>query len=96
MSTYRVSMECTIEIHDEAQAQALAAESMSRRIRQTHTPGTHVGTSSGESPEVAIYGLSQEMPATALMIALEVLWRGAATVPWLEISDVDVSSSSVP
>jgi hypothetical protein len=90
MGKHRVSLEFDIEIHDEASAQALAAASLTRRVQHSEARGLRPRTSDGESPEVAIHAVTQAPPAAAILIALEVLRRGAATVPWVAISDVDV------
>jgi hypothetical protein len=91
MSTFRIRMEFDIEIHDDAQGRALAAASMNRRVRQSEARGHTAVTSRGESPEVAVHGAAQGMRAAAMMLALEILRRGAVTLPWVTITDVDVT-----
>lgn len=92
MSKYRVSLQFDIEMRDEAQAKAFAAASMYQRVRRLEAEGVHGVTPRGESPEVAIYGDAQEATAAAAMVALEILRRGASTLPWLMIGEVDVTS----
>jgi hypothetical protein len=92
MSKCRVSLQFDMEFGDEAQAKGFAAASMNRRVQQIEAQGVRGATSRGESPEVAIHGAAQATQAAAAMIALELLRRGASTLPWLVISEVDVMS----
>ena len=92
MSKYRVTLQFDIELQDEARARELAAASMYQRVQHIEAEGVHGVTSHGESPEVAIHRATQEGQAAAAMVALEVLRRGASTLPWLVIGEVDVTS----
>ena len=92
MSKCRVSVQFDMEFGDEEQAKGFAAASMNRRVQQIEAHGVRGATSRGESPEVAIHGAAQATQAAAAMIALELLRRGASTLPWLVISEVDVMS----
>ena len=94
MSTCRVSLQFDVEFHDEAQAKALAAASMNTRVARLEAEGLQGVTSRGESPEVAIHRAAQGAEAVAAMVALELLRRGASTLPWLVITEVDVMSES--
>ena len=87
---HRVRLEFDVEILDEEQAKALAAASMGRRVQDSENAGLQPSTSRGQSPEVAVHAVVQDMRAVSVMLALELLRRGAATLPWLEITDVDV------
>ncbi|MGK5111126.1 MULTISPECIES: hypothetical protein [unclassified Geodermatophilus] len=93
MTKFRVSLEFDLDIGDDAQARALAADSMQRRVRAVEADGRQPETWRGESPEVTLHAVAQDMEATAVMLALEVLRRGARTVPWLRITEVDVRNA---
>ena len=93
MTTYRVNVEFDLVIGDDTQARALAASSMARRIAAEEARGRHPVTWRGESPEVTLHDLVQDMDAVAVLVALEILRRGAQTLPWVQCTEVDVQNA---
>jgi hypothetical protein len=87
---HRVSVEFDLDVLDEAQARALAASSMQRRVQAGEARGRKPTTWRGESPEVTLHALVQDMDAVAVMLALEILRRGVETMPWVRVTEVDV------
>jgi hypothetical protein len=87
---YRVSLEFDLDVLDDARARELAASSMQRRVQAGEARGRTPTTWRGESPEVTLHALVQDMDAVAVMLALEILRRGTETVPFVRVTEVDV------
>jgi hypothetical protein len=88
MSKFSVQMSCDIEINDEDQAKALASEYVRFVTQQAEARGGTVTTDSGESAEVAIHRLIQDMNKTACAVVSAALLQGLQAYPWLGASKV--------
>ncbi len=89
MSGFRVTLQFDLDIDDDEQAKAFAAECLHARVQ---AEGGRAVTQRGESPEVAIHGMAQHMQAAASVVATELLARGAETLPWLHVSNAKLES----
>ncbi len=92
MSGYRVTLQFDLDINDDQQAKAAAAAQMHRLVQEAESEGGSAASPRGESPEVAIHGMTQSMRATASIVAVQVLAQGAGAFPWLRLSNIKVEN----
>ena len=95
MSLHRVTLEFDLHLDDEEAARKLADELIRRQVAETEAEGVGVVTSSG-SPEVASYGLAQELRVAASLIAVEFLKKGTGGMPdWVAVASLRASNEQI-
>ncbi len=93
MRTVRVKAEFDLTITDDAAARELSAGFMRGTVQETVAGGGTV-PADGQSPEVAVHGLAQEDKIVQSLIVREVLGRGADSLPFVTVSDLNVKHLS--
>jgi len=90
MRTVRVQAEFDVTITNDTAAREVAAAFMRGTVNDTLAGGGTV-TTDGRSPEVALHGLAQEDKLVQTMIVREVLGRGADSLPFVDVANLNVT-----
>lgn len=80
MSQYRVTLEFDLTVLDEQLARDFAANFYHNLVGESLAAGSSVTTEHGESPEVAIHSVAQNMRSTVGVLALGALTIGMEQV----------------